>query len=106
VKPSEREHRGIPLQLDETVGRSVACGLRGSVEIAKSLWRVGDGQESPSTQIRARSRGRPSFYAVTTSSSPSAPPKLEGGAAAIKLLGRFPTTEVQKPRVDVRAIPE
>jgi hypothetical protein len=38
--------------------------------------------------------------------APALPPKREVGAAAIKVLGWFPTTEVQKPQVDVRAILE
>jgi hypothetical protein len=38
--------------------------------------------------------------------APALPPKLEGGAAAIEVLRWFPTTDVQKPRVDVGAILE
>ena len=73
VKPSEREHRGIPLQLGETA--TLGCLRPSGVDRdRKTALAVGDGQkESPSIQTRARSYGRPSFYAVTASSSPSAP---------------------------------
>jgi hypothetical protein len=44
-------------------------------------------KESPGVDTKAPSRGRPSFYAATTSFSPNAPAvslKLEAGAAPIR----------------------
>ena len=66
--------------------------LEGLIDMGATI-SVGDAagvrkKESPALAPKARSRGRPSFYAVTTSSRSNAPTvslKLEAGAAPIRL---------------------
>jgi hypothetical protein len=80
---------------------------------------AGDAQkESPGLVTKARSRGRPSFYAVTSSfsSSDDAPTislKVEAGATPIGptagscyLTTSPPVRRLQKPKVDVPAARE
>jgi hypothetical protein len=64
----ESDHGVILLQLDETAGRWGAFDGRSKLQTALQ---AGETQkESPGLATKARSRGRHSFYAVTTSSSP------------------------------------